>query len=193
MATMFKANIHTRRAGKLVWLMRAALIPEMLKVPHKKILLTYMWEVAQFLFPIHNYGGLTQTEPNDLPQNDGGTNFYRKFASEQEYADAYIADMEGIHVPNTRSNKLRGATSSSVDTSQGDSVYAQIISSIINGDTKPTFDASRLRGNFKANQRTRQANQNRQGKVAQFVTNLTNEIQILNTRQTYKPSSPSRH
>lgn len=35
----------------------------------------------------HNYSGLTQTEPNDLKQPDG-ENYYRSFASDEEYADA---------------------------------------------------------------------------------------------------------
>ncbi|MBR1646009.1 MAG: glucosaminidase domain-containing protein, partial [Selenomonadaceae bacterium] len=45
----------------------------------------------KILADVHNFGGLTQTEPNDLPQPEGG-NFYRKFANDEEYAYAYIDD-----------------------------------------------------------------------------------------------------
>ena len=45
------------------------------------------------LYPVHNYGGLTQTEPNELPQPESNsTNFYRKFNNDRDYANAYIND-----------------------------------------------------------------------------------------------------
>lgn len=49
------------------------------------------FDANKTLAAVHNYGGLTQIEENDLPQSDG-SNYYRKFNNDTEYADAYIDD-----------------------------------------------------------------------------------------------------
>ena len=51
------------------------------------------FDANEDLYPVHNYGGLTQTEPNDLPQPESNsTNFYRKFNNDRDYVNAYIND-----------------------------------------------------------------------------------------------------
>ena len=49
------------------------------------------FDANKILSSVHNYGGLTQKEENDLPQPDG-SNYYRKFNDDTEYANAYIDD-----------------------------------------------------------------------------------------------------
>ena len=43
----------------------------------------------------HNLGGVTQSEPNDTPQPDGG-NYYINFASYEDYADYFGHYLHGF-------------------------------------------------------------------------------------------------
>ncbi|PWM76693.1 MAG: hypothetical protein DBY32_11245 [Phascolarctobacterium sp.] len=45
----------------------------------------------------HNYGGITQTAPNDLAQPDGSL-YYRKFTSDEDYVN-YMADYYNAYAP----------------------------------------------------------------------------------------------